>query len=306
MEDFKLNTIEEAIEDFREGKFLIVVDDEDRENEGDLVCAADFATPENIAFMARHACGLICAPITQERAAALNLSTPASMTDPFGTAFTQSVDFRHGTTTGISAFDRSKTIMALNDPDCTASDFTMPGHLFPLIARPGGVLRRTGHTERAAERQTQHRGQQKRDQHKAVGGNEPQTHGNEIGNGPAGTPQAGQHTDEHQNTQHHEGGLASFHGHPGQFPSPEPPVQANQIETDKTKQQRPGQRHPLDHTDYNPAQKQAKTQDQIHIPSSFSHKNQSMQVFYLYAPNCSSLFFFWLFLPILANLASLY
>ena len=151
MQDFKFSPVEELLEDIRAGKLIIITDDEDRENEGDLVCAADFATPENIAFMARHACGLICAPITQERAAALKLSTPASMTDPFGTAFTQSVDFRHGTTTGISAFDRSKTIMALNDPDCTASDFTMPGHLFPLIARPGGVLRRTGHTEAAVD-----------------------------------------------------------------------------------------------------------------------------------------------------------
>ena len=151
MEDFKFSPVEELLEDVRAGKLIIITDDEDRENEGDLVCAADFATPENIAFMARYACGLICAPITQERAAELNLSTPASMTDPFGTAFTQSVDYRHGTTTGISAFDRSKTVMALNDPKSTAQDFTMPGHLFPLIARPGGVLRRTGHTEAAVD-----------------------------------------------------------------------------------------------------------------------------------------------------------
>ena len=151
MQDFKFSPVEELLEDIRAGKLIIITDDEDRENEGDLVCAADFATPENIAFMARHACGLICAPITQERAAELNLSTPASMTDPFGTAFTQSVDFKHGTTTGISAFDRSKTVMALNDPKYTAQDFTMPGHLFPLIARPGGVLRRTGHTEAAVD-----------------------------------------------------------------------------------------------------------------------------------------------------------
>ena len=151
MEDFKFSPVEELLEDIRAGKLIIITDDEDRENEGDLVCAADFATPENIAFMARHACGLICAPITQERAAALNLSTPASMTDPFGTAFTQSVDYSHGTTTGISAFDRSKTVMALNDPKSTSADFTRPGHLFPLIARPGGVLRRTGHTEAAVD-----------------------------------------------------------------------------------------------------------------------------------------------------------
>ena len=151
MNDFKFSPVEELLEDIRAGKLIIITDDENRENEGDLVCAADFATPENIAFMARYACGLICAPITQERAAELNLTTPASMTDPFGTAFTQSVDYRHGTTTGISAFDRSKTVMALNDPASTASDFTQPGHLFPLIARPGGVLRRTGHTEAAVD-----------------------------------------------------------------------------------------------------------------------------------------------------------
>ena len=151
MNDFKFSPVEELLEDIRAGKLIIITDDENRENEGDLVCAADFATPENIAFMARYACGLICAPITQERAAELNLTTPASMTDPFGTAFTQSVDYRHGTTTGISAFDRSKTVMALNDPQSTASDFTQPGHLFPLIARPGGVLRRTGHTEAAVD-----------------------------------------------------------------------------------------------------------------------------------------------------------
>ena len=120
MEDFKFSPVEELLEDIRAGKLIIITDDEDRENEGDLVCASDFATPENIAFMARYACGLICAPITQERAAELNLSTPASMTDPFGTAFTQSVDYRHGTTTGISAFDRSKTVMALNDPESKA------------------------------------------------------------------------------------------------------------------------------------------------------------------------------------------
>ena len=151
MKEFQFSPVEELLADIRSGKLIIITDDENRENEGDLVCASDFATPENIAFMARHACGLICAPITQERAQELNLTTPASMTDPFGTAFTQSVDYRHGTTTGISAYDRSKTVMALNDGQSTASDFTQPGHLFPLIARPGGVLRRTGHTEAAVD-----------------------------------------------------------------------------------------------------------------------------------------------------------
>lgn len=143
--------IEEIIEEIRKGRLVIITDDENRENEGDLVCSADFATPENIAFMAMNACGLICAPITRERAEQLNLSTPVSITDPFGTAFTQSVDAIEGNTTGISAFDRSRTVKALNNPASTPQDFTMPGHLFPLIARDGGVLRRAGHTEAAVD-----------------------------------------------------------------------------------------------------------------------------------------------------------
>lgn len=149
--EYEFNTIEELVEELRQGRMIIITDDENRENEGDLVVAAAHATPEAIAFMATHGCGLICAPLTAERAGELNLSTPASLTDPFGTAFTQSVDARKGTTTGISAFDRATTVRALIDPASSPGDFVSPGHLFPLIARPGGVLRRAGHTEAAVD-----------------------------------------------------------------------------------------------------------------------------------------------------------
>ena len=149
--EFEFNTVEELVAELRQGGMVIVTDDENRENEGDLLIAAAHATPEAIAFMATHACGLICAPITAERAAELNLSTPASLNDPFGTAFTQSVDAKHGTTTGISAYDRAATARALIDPATAPGDFVSPGHFFPLIARPGGVLRRAGHTEAAVD-----------------------------------------------------------------------------------------------------------------------------------------------------------
>lgn len=151
MDQVVFNTPEELIEDIRQGRMVIITDDENRENEGDVIVAADFATPEAITFMATHACGLICAPLEPEIAARLNLTTPASLGDPFGTAFTQSVDAKRGTTTGISAFDRCKTVRTLISPDATAADFVSPGHLFPLIARPGGVLRRAGHTEAAVD-----------------------------------------------------------------------------------------------------------------------------------------------------------
>lgn len=151
MDQVVFNTPEELIEDIRQGRMVIITDDENRENEGDVIVAADFATPEAITFMATHACGLICAPLEPEIAARLNLTTPASLGDPFGTAFTQSVDAKKGTTTGISAFDRCKTVRTLISPDSTAADFVSPGHLFPLIARPGGVLRRAGHTEAAVD-----------------------------------------------------------------------------------------------------------------------------------------------------------
>lgn len=149
MSEFKLNTIEEALEDIRKGKVIIVVDDEDRENEGDFITAARNATPEVINFMATHGRGLICAPLTEERAHELKLDmmVPAN-TSLHETPFTVSVDLLgFGCTTGISASDRSKTVKALIDPAIRPSDFGRPGHIFPLKSKPGGVLRRTGHTE---------------------------------------------------------------------------------------------------------------------------------------------------------------
>jgi 3,4-dihydroxy 2-butanone 4-phosphate synthase/GTP cyclohydrolase II len=149
MSEFKLNTIEEALEDIRNGKVIIVVDDEDRENEGDFITAARNATPEVINFMATHGRGLICAPLTEERAHELKLDmmVPAN-TSLHETPFTVSVDLLgFGCTTGISASDRSKTVKALIDPNIKPSDFGRPGHIFPLKSKPGGVLRRTGHTE---------------------------------------------------------------------------------------------------------------------------------------------------------------
>jgi 3,4-dihydroxy 2-butanone 4-phosphate synthase/GTP cyclohydrolase II len=149
MSKFKLNTIEDAVEDIRNGKVIIVVDDEDRENEGDFITAARNATPEVINFMATHGRGLICAPLTEERAQELKLDmmVPAN-TSLHETPFTVSVDLLgFGCTTGISASDRSKTVKALIDPNIKPSDFGRPGHIFPLKSKPGGVLRRIGHTE---------------------------------------------------------------------------------------------------------------------------------------------------------------
>jgi len=143
--------IEEALADLKLGKPIIVVDDEDRENEGDLIALADTMTPEVINFMITEARGLVCVPITQERADQLDLPPMVTHnTDYHGTAFTVSVDYI-GTTTGISAFERSETVKALIDPTTKAADFRRPGHIFPLIARPGGVLRRAGHTEAAID-----------------------------------------------------------------------------------------------------------------------------------------------------------
>lgn len=147
----EFDPIEEVVAAIRRGEMVVVTDDENRENEGDLVAAAAMVTPELINFMVTHARGLVCAPLSEERAAELVLSTPAILNDPFKTAFTQSVDYLHGTTTGISAADRAKTINALIDPACTRQDFASPGHVFPLIARCGGVLRRAGHTEAAVD-----------------------------------------------------------------------------------------------------------------------------------------------------------
>lgn len=149
----QLNTIEEAIEDIRQGKMIIVVDDEDRENEGDFLAAADKVTPEMINFMATHGKGLICVPLTESRCKELELHTMVTNnTDNMETAFTVSVDLKgNGVTTGISAADRSKTIEALVHPDTKPYELGRPGHIFPLIARQGGVLRRTGHTEAAID-----------------------------------------------------------------------------------------------------------------------------------------------------------
>lgn len=145
------DSVEAALADLKLGKPIIVVDDEDRENEGDLIALADTMTPEIINFMITEARGLVCVPITQERADQLDLPPMVTHnTDYHGTAFTVSVDYI-GTTTGISAFERSETVKALIDPTTKAADFRRPGHIFPLIARPGGVLRRAGHTEAAID-----------------------------------------------------------------------------------------------------------------------------------------------------------
>jgi len=149
----ELNTIDEAIEDLKAGKVIIVVDDEDRENEGDFLAAAELATPETVNFMATHGKGLICAPLTEGRCKELGLQMMVNNnTDPLETAFTVSVDLRgNGVTTGISASDRSKTVCALTNPKTKPHDFARPGHIFPLVAKEGGVLRRTGHTEAAID-----------------------------------------------------------------------------------------------------------------------------------------------------------
>ena len=147
--EFIFDSVEAAIEDIRNGKLIIVTDDENRENEGDLVCAASLITPEKINFMITHARGLVCAPITEERAKELGIIRPAS-TDHFKTAFTESLDALSGST-GISAADRVNTVKALIDPNSKKEDFGIPGHMFPIAARPGGVLQRTGHTEAAVD-----------------------------------------------------------------------------------------------------------------------------------------------------------
>jgi 3,4-dihydroxy 2-butanone 4-phosphate synthase/GTP cyclohydrolase II len=149
-EDFSmdLSPVEDAVRDIAAGKFVIVVDDEDRENEGDLIMAAEKVTPERIAFMVRYTSGIICMPMTRERLDALRLPQMVpENTESQRTAFTISVDYRHGTTTGISAHDRAKTILALAQPGSKPEDFARPGHIFPLRYCEGGVLRRAGHTE---------------------------------------------------------------------------------------------------------------------------------------------------------------
>jgi 3,4-dihydroxy 2-butanone 4-phosphate synthase / GTP cyclohydrolase II len=144
----KFDTIEDAIEDFRQGKILIVVDDEDRENEGDFVLAAENTTPEAINFFVKEGRGVVCAPITTTRAKELNLDLMVDAnTSLHETPFTVSIDYLHGTTTGVSVTDRSATVRALVDPKAQVNDFARPGHIFPLRAMEGGVLRRAGHTE---------------------------------------------------------------------------------------------------------------------------------------------------------------
>jgi 3,4-dihydroxy 2-butanone 4-phosphate synthase/GTP cyclohydrolase II len=152
MEQMKLNTIDEALDDFREGKFVIVVDDEDRENEGDLICAAEKITPEMVNFMLKNARGVLCAPVTISRAQELELPHQVQdNTSLLGTPFTVTVDKIEGCTTGVSAHDRAATIRALADPTSTAQSFGRPGHISPLYAQDNGVLRRSGHTEAAID-----------------------------------------------------------------------------------------------------------------------------------------------------------
>lgn len=152
MPDFKLNSIEEAVSDFREGKFVIVVDDEDRENEGDLIIAAEKITPDDVNFMLKNARGVLCAPITLSRCEELDLPHQVSdNTSVLGTPFTVTVDKLEGCTTGVSAHDRAATIRALADPASTPQTFGRPGHINPLYAQDNGVLRRSGHTEAAVD-----------------------------------------------------------------------------------------------------------------------------------------------------------
>lgn len=151
MEKIVFATVEEAIEEIRSGRMIIILDDEDRENEGDLVMAAEFATPEAVNFMVTHARGLICAPMTADKAKKLDLMPMVdNNSDPHCTAFTISVD-ACDSTTGISAFERSNTLLKLSNAESTKSDFWRPGHIFPLIAKEGGVLTRIGHTEAAVD-----------------------------------------------------------------------------------------------------------------------------------------------------------
>jgi 3,4-dihydroxy 2-butanone 4-phosphate synthase/GTP cyclohydrolase II len=150
--DTRFDSIETAIAAIRRGELVVVVDDEDRENEGDFIGAAEAMTPELVNFMTKRGRGLVCASITPERAHELNLDLMVESNSAlYSTPFTVSVDYKHGTTTGISAADRTKTIRALADPEATAFDFARPGHIFPLRARDGGVLRRAGHTEAAVD-----------------------------------------------------------------------------------------------------------------------------------------------------------
>ncbi|HEX2216448.1 MAG TPA: 3,4-dihydroxy-2-butanone-4-phosphate synthase [Xanthobacteraceae bacterium] len=144
--------VQAVIDAFSRGEIVVVTDDNDRENEGDLVLAAAHATPEKMAFIVRHTCGIVCAPLTADRARRLNLAPMVADNEaPHSTAFTVSVDYRHGTTTGISAEDRTATVRNLANGNAGPADFARPGHIFPLIAKEGGVLMRSGHTEAAID-----------------------------------------------------------------------------------------------------------------------------------------------------------
>ncbi len=148
----ELSRVVEAIRAFERGDIVVVTDDNDRENEGDLVLAASHATPEKLAFIVRHTAGIVCAPMTREEARRLHLDPMVADNDaPHSTAFTVSVDYRHGLTTGISADERCNTVRALANPNAGFDDFVRPGHIFPLVARDGGVLMRSGHTEAAVD-----------------------------------------------------------------------------------------------------------------------------------------------------------
>src|SRR6266852_2607336 len=145
-------TVEEAVEEIRQGRMIVLVDDEDRENEGDLAMAAEKITPDAINFMAKHARGLICLPLTEERCKDLDLPLMVeNNTSPYGTAFTVSIEARGRITTGISAFDRSETVKVAIDPKTRPHDLLRPGHIFPLRARKGGVLKRAGQTEASVD-----------------------------------------------------------------------------------------------------------------------------------------------------------
>lgn len=147
-----ISSIEEVLQDIREGRMVIIVDDEDRENEGDVMIAAEKVTPEAITFMARYACGLICLSLTEERVKQLDLPLMVQdNTSPYNTAFTVSIEAKEGITTGISAYDRARTVQVAIDPKTTVDDISRPGHIFPLAARSGGVLVRVGHTEASVD-----------------------------------------------------------------------------------------------------------------------------------------------------------
>ena len=142
------DTVEEAVRAIAEGEMIVVADDDDRENEGDLIMAASKATPEAVAFMIRHTSGILCAPLLEEQASALHLDPMVARNDaPMSTAFTVSIDYKKGLTTGISAEERAATVQALTNSNVVAKDFVRPGHIFPLVSRRGGVLVRSGHTE---------------------------------------------------------------------------------------------------------------------------------------------------------------